>query len=281
MPDARVVSLNHRLRNVAAEASVAVQRIRNRYVFHRVLARLSSDPAWILKGGFALECRLGLRARSTKDLDVLLEGREAVSVLELQDLLDEALEMDLGDGFTFDVPTPRPVRAEDVEPATWRVVITARCFGDEFGKVVIDVVLGSAGDESVDVIELPTILDERPVPMRAIDTARHAAEKFHAYARIYAAERPSSRVKDLVDIVLLSEAGLLEPGSLGSAIRQVFRERDGSEAPTLLPDPPRDWGPTFTRMAAEIDLAVSDVDDGLRVARELYEEAVRAESESK
>ena len=72
MSDPRLVSLSHRLRNIAAQEGVPPQRVRNRYVFQRVLARLARDPRWVLKGGFGLELRLGLAARTTKDLDLLL-----------------------------------------------------------------------------------------------------------------------------------------------------------------------------------------------------------------
>lgn len=51
---------------------VGLSRLRNRVVFERLVARLLTvaPDAWILKGGFALEMRLGGRARSTRDVDL-------------------------------------------------------------------------------------------------------------------------------------------------------------------------------------------------------------------
>lgn len=103
MNDPRLVSLNHRLRNIAAQEGVPPQRVRNRYVFQRVLARLARDSRWVLKGGFSLELRLGLAAPTTKDLDLLLTDAASLTAPDLQDLLDEALDIDLGDEFTFRV----------------------------------------------------------------------------------------------------------------------------------------------------------------------------------
>ena len=47
-------------------------RLRKMVAFDRSLARLAKkEPeAWIVKGGFALQTRLGERARTTKDIDV-------------------------------------------------------------------------------------------------------------------------------------------------------------------------------------------------------------------
>lgn len=146
MPDPRLVSLNHRLRNLAAQEGVPPQRVRNRYVFQRVLARLARDPRWVLKGGFSLELRLGLAARTTKDLDLLRWDASGLSANDLQDLLDEALEVGLGDDCTFTVRRPRQVRTEEEMPSTWRVVVDVQVARSPFETVTIDVVTSGADD---------------------------------------------------------------------------------------------------------------------------------------
>ena len=56
----------------AQHDGVGLARLRTRVVFERLLARLHAvaPDVWVLKGGFALELRLGARARTTKDIDV-------------------------------------------------------------------------------------------------------------------------------------------------------------------------------------------------------------------
>ena len=56
----------------AQRDGVGLARLRKRVVFERLLARLHAvaPDAWVLKGGFALELRLGAQARTTKDIDV-------------------------------------------------------------------------------------------------------------------------------------------------------------------------------------------------------------------
>jgi hypothetical protein len=64
---------------------VGLARLRKRVVFERLLARLHAvaPDAWVLKGGFALELRLGAQARTTKDIDVdwAIAEDEAVELL--------------------------------------------------------------------------------------------------------------------------------------------------------------------------------------------------------
>ncbi len=63
-------SIEQRLANLAAERQTSLDRLRRHFAFQRILVRLSADETWVLKGGFALEVRLGLQARATKDLDL-------------------------------------------------------------------------------------------------------------------------------------------------------------------------------------------------------------------
>ena len=271
MPDPRLVSLNHRLRNLAAHEGVPPQRVRNRYVFQRVLARLARDPRWVLKGGFSLELRLGLAARTTKDLDLLRWDASGLSASDLQDLLDEALEVDLGDDCTFTVRRPRHVRAEDEIPSTWRVVVDVQVERSPFETVTIDVVT-SPGEPTtgVDAVAVRPVLGGEPFSVRSVDLSRHAAEKTHAYARIYAHDRPSSRVKDLVDLALLVEQELLEATAYARAVIDVFTERDASAPPSELPDPPGDWASPSAAMAADIGLDQRSLGEAATLVQRFY-----------
>jgi hypothetical protein len=268
-------SLTQRIRNAAMNEGVPPLRLRNRVAFQRVLARLAVGDGWVLKGGFSLEMRLGLRARTTKDLDLLRRGPAPTTALDLQDALDEALETDLGDGFAFRVRAPKPMRLEDVEPSTWRVVVEVRYADTEFGVVTIDVVSAPTSPSTQDGVEplrIQSGVVGDPFDMPALDLHRHAAEKFHAYARIYAHERPSSRVKDLVDLVLLDASGLLDDGRLGAALIAVFTER-ATALPDRLPYPPGEWAAPYAALAAAVGVSAVTVEVAGEAAQELYERA--------
>ena len=277
MADPRSTSLTERLRNVAAAEGSAVERVRNRLAFQRILARLALHDGWVLKGGFCLELRLGLQARATTDLDLLRQGEHVGDPLDLQDLLDEALDTDLGDSFTFRVRAPRQVRREDEMPSTWRVVVEVLYVGHPFGTSTLDVVTSETFPATATerlLISSSLMGDEFSMP--AVSLARHAAEKYHAYARIYAQDRPSSRVKDLVDLALVVTEGLVEPTELGRHLREVFAERDGTDPPALLPEPPGDWSAPFARLAAETGLETPNAVEAWRLVSATYRNAQEA-----
>lgn len=68
--------LEQRLLNQSLETGTDLNRLRRRVVFERILVRLvTTQPGlWIVKGGMAVELRIGDAARMTKDLDLNLRG---------------------------------------------------------------------------------------------------------------------------------------------------------------------------------------------------------------
>jgi hypothetical protein len=268
-------SLNHRLRNEAEAMGIAPQRRRRHVAFERVLLRLSADHAWVLKGGFCLEVRLGLTARATKDLDLVRRTGGVGSALDLQDVLDAALEVDpTSDGFQFLVRLPRALAGADPTAAAWRVVVDVRVDGADFETITLDVVTRAA--ELAGGVEVLTLTAELPghpattFSVAAVDVHQHAAEKCHAYSRVYARETPSSRTKDLVDLVLLVEAGLLDDHALARRLEHVWRERDGALPPLELPAPPPSWAADYRRLAADTGASAATTDEASALLAHLY-----------
>lgn len=268
-------SIDARLVNRAAETGQDVGRLRRQLVFQRILARLALDDCWVLKGGFALEVRLADVARATRDLD--LAALVDTSTTGIQDQLDEALDHDVDDdGFTFVVSAARRIAPEQAGVAAWGTSVNAHLGGRLFQSVHVDV---SARPEEVrDGVErlvVPPGVDGvglAPVSVLTVDVAQHAAEKFHALTRGYADGRPSSRVKDLVDIVLLIEAGLLPDDRLGERLIHVHAVRDGALPPARIPEPPAAWRVEYARLVADLRLATTDVDEAMAMIRRIYPE---------
>jgi Nucleotidyl transferase AbiEii toxin, Type IV TA system len=270
-------SLGHRIRNLAEERGVEAARLRRHLTFQRLLARLAGSGNWVLKGGFCLEARLGTAARATRDLDVALRAGEPVaSTLDLQDLLSaEASGDPAGDGFRFEIGLPAPISADEQGNPGWRATVRAAVEGAHFEWIKLDVVARPeeiAGGVETLVLEpvLHGIAGHDAVTIAAVDVHQHAAEKIHAYARIYAHDRVSSRVKDLVDLVLLVEAGLLMPHPLRARLCQVFAVRDASSPPADLPQPPATWAIPYAAMAAELGLAATDSQAGWAAVTDEY-----------
>ena len=89
--------------------------------------------------------------------------------------------------------------------------------------------------------------------MEIIDVNRHAAEKFHAMLRQFD-DRENTRVRDLLDLVLLIENELLDRPALASAVRDVWQERDATARPKELAVLPASWPDRYERLAAEHDV---------------------------
>ncbi|WP_199730309.1 nucleotidyl transferase AbiEii/AbiGii toxin family protein [Amycolatopsis panacis] len=87
------------------------------------------------------------------------------------------------------------------------------------------------------------------VEVEAVDIHRHAAEKFHGILRDFG-ERENSRVRDLVDLTILLEHGLLESEQTATAVRSVWLERNNTAPPDNLPPLPESWPDRYQRLAA-------------------------------
>ena len=103
-----------------------------------------------------------------------------------------------------------------------------------------------------------------PIAVPALPLELHVAEKVHAYTRTYAGQRPSSRVKDLVDLVLIQSHAVFEAGCLRQALLVTFERRGTHAVPTALSPPPLDWGPAYRKMAIAVGLN-PDVSTGYRL----------------
>ena len=271
-------ALEQRLKNEAQATGVALLRLRKRVAFERFLARLatSESSGWVLKGAFALELRLGLRARTTKDIDL---GRADDEEAATEHLV-AATHVDLGDFFVFEV---RRTPALDAATGFHAVRYTVRADLDtrRFEQFPVDVafseatpiqaepLLGANSLEFADVAEL-----QLPV----VSLEQHVAEKLHAYTGIFGQDqRESTRVKDLVDLVLIGELAELDAKHLRRALATVFERRARQPLPKAMPSPPSSWARPYAVLAREVGIAV-DIEAGHAVAARLLDPILRSEA---
>ncbi|MBI2537297.1 MAG: nucleotidyl transferase AbiEii/AbiGii toxin family protein [Gemmatimonadetes bacterium] len=204
-------ALEERLRQRAQTTGRSLSRLRKQVVFDRLLARLvqAAPGRWILKGAVALDLRLPARSRATKDMDV---GRSDGEAHATADLL-AATALELPDFFVF-----RSERARDLdevpEGAAVRYRVRAELAGRLFEEVILDAGFSHGTLPPADTVRSFDYLEFAGLPLvevPVIPLARHVAEKVHAYARTYGEGRASTRVKDLVDLVLRTRPHPPEP----------------------------------------------------------------------
>jgi hypothetical protein len=175
----------------------------------------------------ALEVRLRDDARLTKDVDLGLRD-DVNSAPDPHERLIDILTVDLHhDCFMFTVGPPERLRDDSGGVPTWRAKVGAQLADKPFGRVQLDVSPGTHELHATDTLAIPNSLAFAGIPaveVEAVDIHRHAAEKLHGMLRDFG-ERGNSRVRDLVDLTILLEHGLLVPSE-----RQPQSEPYGSNA---------------------------------------------------
>jgi Nucleotidyl transferase AbiEii toxin, Type IV TA system len=244
-------ALEQNLKDQLAADGSRIVRERKRIAFDRLLARLGAvaPERWLLKGGFALDLRLAVRARTTKDVDIEWRADER----EMLEALLDATSRDVGDFFAFSMEKVEV--PGDRFGGSHRFRISAALAGRPFESFLLDVGFRPDGEVRSEALHTDGFLrfaGIEPVEVRAVSLELQAAEKLHAYTRVYEGARPSTRVKDLVDLVLLAELAWLPAIQLREEIETIFAIRETHEVPLSLPVPPREWVAPYRRLAEEV-----------------------------
>lgn len=255
-------ALETRLLSFAQQRGVPLVRLRKLVVFDRLLARLLvvAQDRWVLKGALALEFRLGGHTRTTKDMDIARQDSEEAATADFL----AAQVVDLGDYFTFAIQRTDQLDAAP-EVAAVRYHVRAELAGRPFEDAIVDVGFGDplvSAPEQLPVPDLLSFAGLSPVEVPVLPLEQHVAEKVHAYTRTYSQGQTSSRVKDLVDLVLIVSHASMEVGLLSRALAATFQRRGTHRLPPRLPPPPASWRPAYRRLAAEVGID-ADVAAGL------------------
>jgi hypothetical protein len=238
-------SVESRLSAVASASGRSINRVRTLLVMERFLTRMVAvaPDAFVLKGGLALELRLA-----------------AALVPEPPDPIEFAVGPN---------PTDPEIDGDGVRYHGCRFRVTptiaSRPFGDPFG---VDVAVADAVVGAPDMLEGSDFfgrygLTRLCVPAYPLPT--HLAEKLHALT--LPRTRPNSRLKDLVDVALLSELDGHDADLLRRAFDRTFTFRASHAAPERLPEPPSEWTAQYARMQADERLSWPTLDALMRAAR--------------
>jgi predicted nucleotidyltransferase component of viral defense system len=270
-------ALEQRLKNEAQATGIALIRLRKRVAFERFLARLatSESSGWVLKGAFALELRLGLRARTTKDIDLGRADDEEAATEHLK----AATHIDLGDFFVFEV---RRTPALDAATGFHAVRYTVRADLDarRFEQFPVDVAFSEATPIQVEPLFGANSLefaDIAALQLPVVSLEQHVAEKVHAYTGAFGRDqRESTRVKDLVDLVLIGELAEIDAKRLHQALTNTFAQRGRQPLPNAIPSPPSSWARPYAVLAREVGIA-DGVEAGHAAAARLLDPVLRSE----
>ncbi len=268
-------SLEARLKSIATKNNQDLQRLRRKVAFERLLARIfhQDSDSFVLKGGYAMELRFAT-ARATKDVDLTCLSRvddlhlviENVIMRELRNLV----KADLKDYFVFEVGSAQM----DLDNAPYGGArYSVASFVDR--RLFVRFQLDIGADVVVDEIEHVDGSDwlkycgiETP-KMRIISVEQQLAEKLHAYT-LPREQRLNSRVKDLIDMLLLTQLRPINGAHFKLTLQKVYDVRRTHTLPKSLDPPPSEWLPLYESLAAECGLSQS-MQEGYLELREFFQ----------
>jgi hypothetical protein len=217
------------------------------------LARVAHDR-WAVKGGMALETRLGEHARVTVDLDAdHIQGGEAARA----DLQRAAVD-DVDDHFAFALVSSEALQEVGVRLAI-RYGLASSLAGRPFEPVQVDVTIAPPefwDAQPAQRTGLLAGLGLDPINLMLVPLERQVAEKLHACTRTCKGGG-TTRVRDLVDLQLIRKHEHVDPAALRDAILHLFERRATHIVPERLPPPPRALGVAYRREAERIGLVAS------------------------
>lgn len=260
-------ALTDKLRQLAETSRWDLPQLQRQMAYDRLLERLYMvDDGWIVKGAVALLARdIGVRA--SKDIDLYHEGGR----VEIEAELREAASRDIGDWFRFEVGQTQIVSDG---AAGVRLPINAYVGDALWASFHVDLV-GADPRMTGHPEDMPAVA---PVVMphveqsgyRVYPLVDHVADKVAATYDRYGERKqnPSTRFRDLVDLVAISLGATIDAEAQMRALRSEA-ERRGIGLPARFDVPDRGlWEPGYAAEARRSLLPIAhDLDEALDVVR--------------
>jgi len=268
-PQAFRQALTGRLKEASKDGPWTLSQLQRQIAYDRLLERLYLvDDGWVVKGATALLAR-GIGVRGTIDVDIYRERARATAEAELR----EAASRDIGDWFTLDLGPGRAVATD----AAVRIPVTAYVGTASWASFHVDLVgsdMRMTGQpDNVPPLARVLMPDIEQHGYRAYPLVDHIADKISAIEQRYSGQdRPSTRFKDLVDLVaIVTEVSV-------SADRQAVAlaseaQRRGMPLPTTFDVPDRAiWERGYAAEASRSLLSTArSLDEALGVVRPFVE----------
>jgi hypothetical protein len=271
-PPHNVQVLQRWVGELARDQDLAPGRVQ-RWIYFMVVAAMldhardeKEDPLFVLKGGAAMELRLGLRARATKDYDTAY--RQAVE--GMLERLDEALRGGFGD---FTATRTEPDRIADTGALRLDIKLSYR--GRSLGTVQLEVAVaeGRTGRE-IDRVpgkSLDALGIDGPADVPCVSIRYQVAKKLHACTEVPANVRPNDRFRDLIDLLLLEElVADDELPAVRGACEEIFDLRGKHSWPptvTVFDS----WPEPYRALAEELQFPIMEVQDAARAVQAMID----------
>jgi hypothetical protein len=139
--------------------------------------------------------------------------------------------------------------------------VEARLAGRAFAQFHVNVGVGDPMVGEPEWVEGEPLLAFAGIPavrIPLVPAVQQFAEKIHAYTFPWQV-CDNTRVKGLVDLVLLVHSGLLGTREVRQALEATFRARATHPLKAELPKPPEAWSEPYRALAAELGIPDQDL----------------------
>ena len=221
-PEAARRAVTDRLKAQAAHGPWALADLQRQYAYDQLIERLYRvDDRWVIKGATALLARR-VSVRHTIDLDVYRAG----AIADVERLLREAAALDIGDWMTFEVGPSVRIRAAGAQASRARVAssIGTRLWAAFQVDLVAEGIELTGDPEPVRPLTEVETLPVARKPWQAYPLIDHVADKVCAILERHEG-RPSTRYKDLVDLVAIVRRATLRASLQKDALAKEGRRR--------------------------------------------------------
>lgn len=190
-------SLKDKARNVANETAISIQQVLQNYMFERLLERLSKSKYkenFIIKGGLLLSSIMGINLRTTMDIDTNITGIN-LNKEELSKILNEVLNMDIGDNVSFKIDKIEDIKQEEYYGGyQFKIIATYENIKVQFH---MDISTGDVITPRAIEYKYKKLFDDSYIDILSYNQETIIAEKLQA---ILERKTQNSRMKDYYDL---------------------------------------------------------------------------------
>jgi hypothetical protein len=223
--------------------------------------REEPNKGLLLKGGVAMELRLGVKARATKDVDFVFHGPLDALIEDL----DEAFA-DPYSGFSFERGEPKQIR----DTGSYRFDVKLYYGERRQSWQTLQVEVSPAEIDPLEFDEVRAIGIEDlgltgPKLVLCLSLRYQIAQKLHACTERFDDGKENDRSRDLIDLILLRD--LVEDlSTVREACVKTFERRDKHAWPPELTIEPS-WPDTYAAEAKRFGFDVETVEEAAELVR--------------
>lgn len=265
-PEAARRAVTDRLRAKARpNGQWALADLQRQYAYDQLVERLYRiDGGWVIKGATALLARR-VAVRHTVDIDIYRAG----AIRDVERDLRRAATLDIGDWMRFQVGPTGRVHAAGADAA--RLPVTSFIGTKEWTAFHVDVVADgihmTGAPDQVSPLTDVEVLDQDRTLWCAYPLVDHIADKTCAILERHDGH-PSTRFKDLVDLVAIVVSSVLDASLQTQALRREADRRQLTLPPVFTVPDRRLWRAGYRAEAARaVGLSALTLDEALGTVR--------------